>query len=436
MWSLAQTSTNPTSSYFSSLTRAWEIGVGGLVAVAALGLKDRLSASMRTTLASIGLLFIIFAAFRFDATTPFPGVAALLPVGGAALIIIAGIGGTHVIADVLSFKVLTFIGRISFSVYLWHWPILIMMKSTHPTFAEGFFGKASMLIFTIILSFFSFKFVEQPFRKMQFLSERRHVKPARKRQSTFRGFVPLAIPVAFLLLIFGLYVGMNRYYESKNEANLLVELTTDVTETGSIPDSVPLIETDYKKLLAEWQTKIVEGTRLEKIPSAMSPALSSLSSSSDAVSCEFNESGLLPLGCFSGSNYAPQTAVIFGDSLAAVIYPLVVKSLGQTEWRVVSLAFPNCTVADIVPLVNGSPFQECVEHRNLVFDYVANLKPDLLILSESAFRNFEQRPPLSNEELYESGLKTSLARFGSGAKKNRLLGNVSTRSGTSGLRRS
>lgn len=209
---------------------------------------------------------------------------------------------------------------------------------------------------------------------------------------------------------------MNRYYASKNEANVLVELATDATDTESTPDSVPLVETDYKKLLAEWQTKIVEGTRLEKIPSAMSPALSSLSSSSDVVSCEFNESGLLPLGCFSGSNYAPQTAVIFGDSLAAAIYPLVVKTLGQTEWRVVSLAFPNCTVVDIVPLVNGSPFQECVEHRNLVFDYVANLKPDLLILSESAFRNFEQRPPLSNEELYESGLKTSLAKFASAAK--------------------
>ena len=416
MWSLAQTSANPTSSYFSSLTRAWEIGVGGLVAVAALGLKDRLSTSMRTTFASIGLLFIIFAAFRFDATTRFPGVAALLPVGGAALIIIAGIGGTHVIADVLSFKVLTFIGRISFSVYLWHWPILVMMKSTHPTFAEGFFGKVSMLIFTIILSFFSFKFVEQPFRKMQFLSGRLKDKPARKRQSTFRGFVPLAIPVAFLLLIFGLYVGMNRYYESKNEANVLVELATDATDTESTPDSVPLVETDYKKLLAEWQTKIVEGTRLEKIPSEMSPKLSALPSLSYGIMCAFSEPGLPGPGCSWGYNDAPQTAVIFGDSLATAIYPLVLKSLDLTKWRVISLAYPHCMVADVVPLVNGSPFQECVEHRNSAFEYVSKLKPDLLILSDSAVHSFKQQPPQSNEEVWESGLTVSLSKFASAAK--------------------
>jgi peptidoglycan/LPS O-acetylase OafA/YrhL len=418
MWSLAQTSANPTSSYFSSLTRAWEIGVGGLVAVAALGLKDRLSASMRTTLASIGLLFIIFAAFRFDATTPFPGVAALLPVGGAALIIIAGIGGTHVIADVLSFKVLTFIGRISFSVYLWHWPILVMMKSTHPTFAEGFFGKVTMLIFTIILSFFSFKFVEQPFRKMQFLSGRRQDKPVRKRQSKFKGYVPLAIPVAFLVLIFGVYVGMNRYYESKNEANLLVELTTDVADIELTPDSVPLIETDYKKLLAEWQTKIVEGTRLEKIPSAMSPSLGGLVKDL-GTDCFVPGEGRLPgSGCLFGNIDAPNTAIILGDSHAKAIYPMVINALNLDQWRIISLAVNQCMIADVEPWADGVPFSECVENRDQLFDYVAKMKPQILVLADwSALEiALDGSQATNRDQLWENGFEVSIAKLSASAQ--------------------
>ena len=425
MWSLAQTSANPTSSYFSSLTRAWEIGVGGLVAVAALGLKDRLSASMRTTLAAIGLLFVIFAAFRFDATTPFPGVAALLPVGGAGLIIIAGIGGTHVIADVLSFKVLTFIGRISFSVYLWHWPILVMMKSTHPTFAEGFFGKVTMLIFTIILSFFSFKLVEQPFRKMQFLSDRRQAKPVRKRQSTFRGFVPLAIPVAFLLLIFGLYVGMNRYYASKNEANVRVELATDTTNTESTPDSVPLIETDYKKLLAEWQTKIVEGTRLEKVPPAMRPGIDELPNIGYGTFCQLREPDQNISGCTFGDSYAKRTAVILGDSFAAAITPMVINALDPQKWRTISLAMSSCPVGRDVPSVDAPALSECDRHRFYAFQVIAKIRPEIVILGElpplekKEDGKFLPRPNLNS---WESGLDDTFSTLANSVREMIYLG--------------
>jgi hypothetical protein len=346
-------------------------------------------------------------------------VAALLPVGGAALIIIAGIGGTHVIADVLSFKVLTFIGRISFSVYLWHWPIIVIMKSTHPTFAEGFFGKVSMLIFTIILSFFSFKFVEQPFRKMQFLSGRLQDKPARKRRSTFRGFVPLAIPVAFLLLIFGLYVGMNRYYESKNEANVLVELATDATDTESTPDSVPLLGTDYEKLLAEWQTKIVEGTRLEKIPSEMSPKLSELLNVGYGISCPLNGSTPLSSQCSFGNSAASRTAIIFGDSFAMAIYPMVTQAMDLNLWKITALTKPQCPIANVVPWVKGSPFSECVEHRERVFRFIEEVQPDLLILADSGGHVLSKdgKPLSDSRKIWKDGVYASLDILTKIAKK-------------------
>ncbi len=112
--------------FFSFPTRAWELGVGGLLAFAVPALRTvpRFLASL-VGLAGLGA--ILYSAFAFGATTPWPGSAAAVPVLGAAAVIGAGCArGTRLSAHLLAFPPLQFAGKISYPWYLWHWPLLIL----------------------------------------------------------------------------------------------------------------------------------------------------------------------------------------------------------------------------------------------------------------------------------------------------------------------
>jgi peptidoglycan/LPS O-acetylase OafA/YrhL/lysophospholipase L1-like esterase len=106
--------------FYLPVTRAWEFGIGALVAIggAALRLPNRKAVVLCATAGSFALGV---ASIRFSSTTPMPGVAALLPVGGAALLLVAGNGRATTLANN---QVLRWIGDRSYSIYLWHWPFV------------------------------------------------------------------------------------------------------------------------------------------------------------------------------------------------------------------------------------------------------------------------------------------------------------------------
>ena len=82
----------------------------------------------REAVAFVGIAAIVVAVLRFDQRTLFPGFAALLPVGGAAAILFTNSHGLTWVGRLLSIPPLVFVGRISYSLYLWHWPIIVYMK--------------------------------------------------------------------------------------------------------------------------------------------------------------------------------------------------------------------------------------------------------------------------------------------------------------------
>jgi peptidoglycan/LPS O-acetylase OafA/YrhL len=148
--------------FFLSPFRAWELLTGAMIAFkAAPVLRSR---HWREVAAAVGLLAIVIPAFLYDVNTAFPALAAVPPVLGSALLIHAGSSGSSLAGRVLQWRPVVYVGLISYSLYLWHWPLLV--------FAKYWIDPASLgpwlpvlLLASLLISSGSYHFIERPFRK-------------------------------------------------------------------------------------------------------------------------------------------------------------------------------------------------------------------------------------------------------------------------------
>jgi peptidoglycan/LPS O-acetylase OafA/YrhL len=149
--------------FYLIVFRAWELGAGALLALASLNAPRR--RATREALGVAGLLGILIPVTVYDANTPFPGLAAVPPVLGAALLIYIGANGSRsMVSAMLANRVLVWIGLISYSLYLWHWPILAFLRiasgdATLPL-TRGLIAVAA----SVAVAWFSYRFIESPFR--------------------------------------------------------------------------------------------------------------------------------------------------------------------------------------------------------------------------------------------------------------------------------
>lgn len=155
--------------FFLSPFRGWELLAGSLLAVKAAPPAE--SRVMRELLSGAGLFAILITFFIFDHKTTFPGLAALLPVLGAAAIIHAGETGNSAIGRLLRVRPIVYIGLISYSLYLWHWPLIVLFR--YEGGMEPIAPHLPMLLLaSLILGALSYHFIEQPFRRGGLLSGR------------------------------------------------------------------------------------------------------------------------------------------------------------------------------------------------------------------------------------------------------------------------
>ena len=149
------------ATFYLAPTRAWELLVGSIIALNAIpSIKNNF---LRSSTALLGMVFITYSIFFYTEATPFPGCAALLPVLGSGLLLFSGHGNSTAVGKVLSFRPFVFTGLISYSLYLWHWPLLVfsryyLMRALTPSETVG------IITLTFIVSISSWKFIEQPFR--------------------------------------------------------------------------------------------------------------------------------------------------------------------------------------------------------------------------------------------------------------------------------
>lgn len=174
-------------------TRAWEFGLGALLAVVGLGaVRDLVpSAAIRQGLAALGLGLIGYGIFGLDQQSSFPGPNALFPVIGAVLLI-AFAEGTSA-GRVLSTSPFVWIGRISYSVYLWHWPIIVFYKIRFGPLL-GPLDVTVIVVASFALGALSYAFIEQPFRQPAM-----RARPALRMNGYAMGFIALAAGVGLAL---------------------------------------------------------------------------------------------------------------------------------------------------------------------------------------------------------------------------------------------
>ena len=161
-WSVHLTAVNPAAAYYVTTTRLWELAVGGAVALVEPVL--RLRAGSRTPLAAVGLLAVIAAVVRFDETTAFPGAWALLPTLGTAVVLLVAPPARGVVGRMLGWRPAQVLGDVSYSTYLWHWPLIALVPFTSDG-ELGWAGRVGIAVASVGLAMLTKRFVEDPVRR-------------------------------------------------------------------------------------------------------------------------------------------------------------------------------------------------------------------------------------------------------------------------------
>ncbi|WP_433372191.1 acyltransferase family protein [Actinoplanes sp. CA-142083] len=362
--SVQQTTAAAPWAYFGSHTRAWELGIGALVAIAA-GRLSRTPKALAAALTWGGLAAVIVAALRYDESTAFPGYAALLPVLGTASVIAGGSAaagwGAGKLIGTAPFR---FIGKLSYGWYLWHWPVLMIWPlaflrdpsiKTNLVFAAGALG----------LAFVTYHLVENPVRTRPWLR-------SRARRGLALGLI-LSASAAALALIAGQF--------------------TPPIPTG--PDKLDLAAElkaadNPQARLAELIGGSVHGS---KLPGNLTPKLTRAGKLNSRL---YDDNCFLGYWtdkqeqpCVYGDPSGTKTMVLIGDSHAAAWFPALDEVARDHGWKLLPLAKAACQVPSVLNYntVLNKPYTGCVQFRDQVLTRIRAEKPEMVVMSSNDTEN-------------------------------------------------
>ena len=374
--SLAWTATTPPWAYFSLPSRAWELAVGGLVALG-VPLWRRIPGPLAAVGGWAGLVLVVGSCVLLTSRTPFPGTAALAPVLGAALVVLAGCaeprGGAGAL---LALPPMRWTGRLSYSWYLWHWPVLVLA----PAVLGHRLDLAARLVAAAVsgaLALATLHLVENPLR---------FAPPLRRspRRSLALGGACTASGVCVALVAVVLAPGTT----GQGRALAAPRLHAPAVP-ASASATVDPVEQQVRALTAQVEAAVSASAELQAVPSNLTPPLAA-ASSDDALpfrdGCDQGFTTATQPPCVFGDPSGSATVALVGDSHAAAWYPAVEPLAAQRGWRLDVLAKATCPL--LVDLPENSPylgrhFTECEQWRTTVLARLQADHPALVVLAMS-----------------------------------------------------
>ncbi|SMG16197.1 acyltransferase family protein [Agreia pratensis] len=320
-WAIFETINNPTWAYFSTFSRAWELGIGAIVALTA-GHLARIPAWLRPALGWIGLAGVMAAVFVVSDTDAFPAPWAALPVLATALVIAAGTGGTQRFLWPIMNRATNYIGDISYSLYLWHFPILIMLLTLMPGSSLEYYVVA--LALTGALSVVSYHLIEDPVRKSRWLdgagTPKAPRRPVDRKLAT--GWLAVLATVSILLVV----VAFQRQPVSVPRIDTAELLSAYDPDAAAEPAaSLPLCLGAATLDPAASCTPVVVGSQLAPLPADVAE------DTGNSYACFPNEDQAMKV-CHYGDVDSDVRVAIVGDSHAASLIPGLSQEASGQGW--------------------------------------------------------------------------------------------------------
>lgn len=366
--SIVMTYSMPPMAYFSLPTRAWDLAVGCLLALTA-GPWRRLPPLAAAITGWAGLALIVLACNQFRSTIPYPGTAALLPLLGTVLVLGAGCAiPNHGCGRILSWSPMRAIGRLSYSWYLWHWPVLVLAPALlgHPL---GLIGKLIAVVLSGGLAVLTLRLIENPLRYAAAL-----------RRSPLRSLLAGAVATAVAV---GVGVAMLILIPAPVGRSLAADALT-ITSEPLVGGTAEQYDDAIQRVVAQVQVAVAASADLPDVPSNLDPALSDGAGEVQRLFFDGCLRNFLEVGqpeCAMGDASSPTTVALVGDSNAAMWTLGFQRVAEQRNWRLELLAKGICPPLILPTLLDGRNYTECDNWRAEIIARLKAEHPKLIVLS-------------------------------------------------------
>jgi peptidoglycan/LPS O-acetylase OafA/YrhL len=367
-WSQIQTAAAPTRAFFETTTRIWELGVGAGLAVGVVACA-RLPRGVAIVLGWAGLGAIVAAGALFSTATPWPGYAAALPVLGTAAVIAAGsaaaAGGP---ASLLGTWPLRWLGRLSYSLYLWHWPLIVV--------ATAQLGELSPLAGlavaggSIVPAWLTFRLVENPVRFSATVS-----RSPRLALSLGANFTLVGVAAGLALVALTTSTGAGNAVPGGVAAGAAVLRDDPRGDPAGVPvDSVA------------WMTP-TPAQATSDLPAAQNDGCQQSANAEEVISCEYGD-----------PNGSVAVAVV-GDSKMTQWMAALGPLAEQNGWRLTTYLKANCSFSMVMTEYRSRPYQECRVWGDAVLGQLTSSPPDYVITSQGQGRGLTEDGELSSDAM-------------------------------------
>jgi peptidoglycan/LPS O-acetylase OafA/YrhL len=336
------------SSYFSSIGRFWEFSIGALFSFG-LSIKSNLRLNMIFYAAILLLIVIFFVApiTQIRVLTVFFVITT-----GYLLSLSVNNQLPKLISNTLENKILGYIGKISFSLYLIHWPMIVFLQNL----GIATDGLRFLLLFPvmILVSMFLYKEVEERFLKLKIptVSKRSAARRTRYFPLNYDVLKYSSVLLFLFILVVNVQVGNSKPFVTALFKAKVVEpwIAPAKTIPTSIPSEVATSSTPNntsQSIYDQWNGKIIKGLQTTSLPAGIQPSLSELDSERLSrwnlclTIIEDNPK------CNSGPANAPRKVYILGDSYALSVTPMIFGALSDTQYHVIARNRGQCMVPDV-----------------------------------------------------------------------------------------